>query len=270
MPQTSTTASGIAFERGGQPGRPPVALLHAGVADRRMWDPLWDELTSRRDVVRLDLRGFGESTARPTGPLDHVADVLETLAHLEIGTCHLVGASFGAGVAAEAALTRPDLIRSLLLCPPGGSLLAELTPALRSFFDRENEALARDDLDAAVEANIDTWVVGTGRSKAEIDQSVAASVRVMQRRAFEVQQHWDDLDEVELAPPALDRLAQLAARTLVLVGAHDLDTSLDAAARVTAGAPQVRRVDWDHVAHLPTLEQPTQFLELLLDWIGVD
>src|SRR5690606_25937530 len=120
------------------------------------------------------LRGFGDSTRRPAGSLDRVADVVETIEHLGIARCHLVASSFGAGVAAEVALTRPDLVQSLLLCPPGGSLLAEMTPDLRSFIDAEEAALARDDLDAAVEANITSWVVGPGRSEADVSPDVAA------------------------------------------------------------------------------------------------
>ncbi len=270
MAQTSTTPSGLGFDRAGPVGLPPVVLLHAGVADRRMWDPLWDDLTARRDAVRLDLRGFGDSKGTPDGAVDHVADVIETLDHLLIESCHLVGASFGAGVAVETALSRPAAVRSLLLCPPGGSLLAKLTPALRSFFDRENEALAADDLDAAVEANIETWVVGAGRTEADLDPGVPALVRDMQRRTFEIQQVWGDQSEVELDPPALDRLSELAARVLVLVGGRDLDTCHDAAARVVAGATQVHRVDWDGAAHLPSLERPREFLDLLLDWTGTD
>ena len=49
-----------------------------------------DGLTAVRDTVRLDLRGFGDSTQRPSGPLDHVADVLATLDLLGIDACHLV------------------------------------------------------------------------------------------------------------------------------------------------------------------------------------
>ena len=76
-------------------------FLHAGVADRRMWDPQWPALTAERDVLRLDLRGYGESVVRPRGALFTVSDVLDTLAELGIGRCHLVGASFGASVAVE-------------------------------------------------------------------------------------------------------------------------------------------------------------------------
>ena len=96
-----------------------------------MWDPQWAALTAVRNAVRLDLRGFGESARPPAGALDPVADVLDTLDHLGVTSCHLVGSSLGAGVAVEVALTRPDAVRSLLLAPPGGSLLTERTPAVR-------------------------------------------------------------------------------------------------------------------------------------------
>jgi pimeloyl-ACP methyl ester carboxylesterase len=241
-------------------------LIHAGIADRRMWNPQWERLSAIRDTVRIDLRGFGESTGRPNGLLDHVADVINTLRHLDIRQCHLVGASFGAGVATEVALTRPDLVRSLLLCPPGGSLLAELTPDLKNFFDAEEAALARDDLDAAVDANVATWVVGPGRSAADVDPTVVATVRQMQRNAFEIAASWGEVGESELDPPAVDRLTDLVQPVLLLVGGHDLDTTHDAADRVYTGAPRVQRVAWADVAHLPSMERPQPFLDLLLNW----
>src|SRR5690606_41613249 len=80
-----------------------------------MWDPIWDGLSADRDVIRLDLRGFGDSTARPDGPLCSVDDVTATLTWLGTSRFHLVGASFGAGVAVETALTHPDAVASLLL-----------------------------------------------------------------------------------------------------------------------------------------------------------
>jgi 3-oxoadipate enol-lactonase len=267
---TSTLHSpaGIAYDRAGPRGDPPVVLIHAGVADRRMWDPQWSALTHERDAVRLDLRGFGESTERPHGALSPVDDVIDTLAVLGIGHCHLVGASFGAGVAVEVALTRPEQVDSLLLSAPGGSLIAEATPDLRAFFDAERSALARDDLDGAVEANLACWVDGPHRHVGDVDPAVRDLVRQMQRQVFELTAGWGAVEEKELEPPALARLAEIHVPTMILVGALDLDAITDTARRVTDGIPHARRVDWPDTAHLPSMERPDDFFALLRNWLG--
>lgn len=268
MTATSRTAAGIAYDRAGTRGDVPIVLIHAGVADRRMWDSLWSALTAERDVVRLDLRGFGESTVRPRGALSPLDDVLDTLAHLGIGCCHLVGASFGAGVAVEVALTRSEQVGSLLLSAPGGSLIAEVTPDLRAFIEAERSALARADLDSAVEANLAWWVDGPHRDAGDVDPTVRDLVLQMQRRAFEVTAGWDDVEEKELDPTALDRLAEVRVPTLVLMGALDLQAVHDAARRVTNGIAGARLVEWPNTAHLPSMERPDDFLALLRDWLA--
>jgi len=90
----------------------------------------------------------------------------------------------------------------------------------------------------------------------------------MQRRAFELTAGWDDVEEKELDPPALDRLAEILVPTLVLVGAHDLDAIEDTARRVSDEIPNARRVDWPDTAHLPSMERPDDFFALLRDWLA--
>ncbi|WP_377639668.1 alpha/beta fold hydrolase [Oryzobacter terrae] len=255
----------LAHDRGGPSGAVPVVLLHAGVADRRMWDPQWAALTAVRDTARPDLRGFGGSGTPPTGPLDHVADVVALLDGLGIERAHLVGASFGAGVAATVAVTHPERVASLLLAPPGGALLTELTGDLQDFLAAERQALADDDLDAATEANIAAWVVGPGRHASAVDPAVVDAVRTMQRAVFVLGETWpEDVDELEPDPPVTERLDEIACPTTVLVGGHDLETSRAAADLVEGLVAGARRVDWPDVAHLPSMERPDEFTALLL------
>jgi 3-oxoadipate enol-lactonase len=269
---TARTPTGIAYDRSGPRGVPSVVLLHAGVADRRMWDPQWPALTATRDAIRLDLRGFGGSDRPPVAVVDPVTDVVDTLEHLGMASCHLVGSSFGAGVAVEVALTRPQLVRSLVLAPPGGRLLTERTAALAAFAAVENDAIERGDVDAAVEANLEAWVAGQGRDLSEVDPAVTASVRQMQRRAFDVDTAWTalglDLRGVHLEPPAVERLAEVTQPVLLVVGGLDLDTVRLAADALDAGLPDVRRIDRPNSAHLPSMEEPEWFLRLLVDWVA--
>jgi pimeloyl-ACP methyl ester carboxylesterase len=71
----------------------------------------------------------------------------------------------------------------------------------------------------------------------------------MQRRALEVTAGWDDVEEREFDPPSLDRLAEIRAPTMVLVGALDPQAVHGAARRLAVGIAGARRVDWPGTAH---------------------
>jgi 3-oxoadipate enol-lactonase len=76
----------------------PLLLLHAGIADGRMWQP---QIEGWGQIFRLiipDLRGFGRSPI-PNGPFSYQADLVALLDHLEVGPVWLVGTSFGSRVA---------------------------------------------------------------------------------------------------------------------------------------------------------------------------
>ncbi len=262
------TSSGIAYDCLSPHGGVPVLFLHAGVADRRMWDPQWEALSATWDLARLDLRGFGSSDRAPAGPLSAVGDVMATMDEAGWGGVHLVGASLGAGVAVEVALTAPERVVSLCLCPPGGSLLATRTEDLVAFAREENAALEAADLDAAVEANVRAWVVGPGRTETDVDPGVVAAVRRMQRRAFQIDAILGDVERVEMTPPAVERLEEITVPTLILLGGHDLETTKDAADRLTVGIRQAQRIEWPDAAHLPSLEHPDRFTDLLRGWLA--
>lgn len=267
MPPTPPSSPDLVHDRAGPSGDLPVVLLHAGIADRRMWDPQWPGLTAAHDTIRLDLRGFGDSVERPAGTLSHPDDVLEALAALGVERCHLVGASLGAGVAVEVALASPATVASLLLVAPGGSLIAEATPELLEFARAEGAALREDDRDAAVDANLSWWVDGPRREAAAVATAVRDRVREMQRRAFDLTWEWDDIEEDEPDPPTVERLAEVRVPTLVLVGGQDIDAIHRAVDLVTAEVAGARRIDWPDVAHLPSMERPDDFEALVLDWL---
>ena len=49
----------LAYDRAGT--GPPLVLLHPLGADRHVWAPVMDRLDAERDVIAVDLPGFGES-----------------------------------------------------------------------------------------------------------------------------------------------------------------------------------------------------------------
>lgn len=260
----------LAHERSGRLGRLPILLIHAGVADRRMWDAVWPALTATRDVVRVDLRGYGGSTQRPVGLWSPRDDVLATLDGLGINRVHVVGCSFGAGVAVETALERPAAVVSLTLASPGGSLLTDETDDLVAFVEAERRALAAGHLDAAVEANVTAWVDGPHRGPGVVPTSVREAVRTMQRRALDLTAGWpDDVWEAEdeLDPGAPERLDEVVVPTLVISGGLDIESVRLAADRLLTGLADARGLVWDGVAHLPPMERPAAFAAEVLGWV---
>ena len=51
--------AGIAYERTGS-GQ-PLLLIHGLGATRRIWDPQIERLAQERDVIAVDMPGFGDS-----------------------------------------------------------------------------------------------------------------------------------------------------------------------------------------------------------------
>lgn len=267
MPFSST---GLAFDHrpAGYPGSPQIVLIHAGVADRRMWDPQWEALTDF-DLTRVDLRGFGQSTRPPVGgAFSHADDVVSVMNEIGLDRPHVVGASFGAGVAVEVALTEPQRVASLVLAPPGGALLSELTDDLRAFFAAERQALEGGDLSAATDANIDAWVIGSGRSRDEVDPQLVEKVRHMQLDAFAAASALGDVEADECDPPALQRLQDVAVPALIISGTHDMDTTAAAARDLCARLPTSECEVWPETAHLPSLERPREFTRRLIEWLS--
>jgi 3-oxoadipate enol-lactonase len=243
---------------------PAVLLIHAGIADSRMWAPLAERLVAGGfRVITCDLRGFGRTPLEP-GIVSNAADLVALLDHLAIDRVAVVGASFGGLVAVELALRAPERVAALAL------LASDLDDgehsAERDALDAaEEEALDADDLDAAIEANVRTWVTRGGR---DADPEVVALVRAMQRDAFAAQIGVEaELEEND--PPVARRLGEIAVPVLVVVGADDLEDFHRNAERLAAELPAARPpVTIPGAAHLPALERPAETADVLLAFLA--
>jgi 3-oxoadipate enol-lactonase len=96
-----------------------LLLLHAAMGHSGRWYAAVPALCRHYRVVRMDLRGHGDSQVPPAdSPLNMdrlVQDVRELLSHLKCGAVHIVGNSAGGYVAQNLAMQSPDLVRSLML-----------------------------------------------------------------------------------------------------------------------------------------------------------
>lgn len=245
----------------------PIVFLHAGIADSRMWEPQWTSFATRYRLLRCDLPGFGRTPIERL-PVTHAQDVVSLLDELDISSAGFVGASLGGRVALELAVTRPDLVRALVLVGAGLPGV-DWSAAVRAYFAAEDEAVARGDLEAATEINLRMWVDGPRRAAADVDPRVRATVAEMQRRALELQAPcWERLAEDPLVPDIAERLGDVQAPTLVLVGEEDVEDMHTLAERFATEIPRARLATILGAAHVPNLEQPAVFDELVLEFLA--
>ena len=98
---------------------PILLLLHAAMGSARRYFAWVPPLGRHYRVVRMDLRGHGNSPVPPDErelTLERlVTDVAELMDHLNCPSAHIVGNSAGGYLAQQLAMTRPDRVRSLML-----------------------------------------------------------------------------------------------------------------------------------------------------------
>lgn len=114
----SGRAAGIAYERAGS--GPPLVLIHGLGGTRGIWRPQAEELAREREVIAVDMPGFGDSPPVPgrATPWGMAAAIAELCEELGIERPHLAGNSLGAWVAIE--MAKRDLAASLCLISPAG------------------------------------------------------------------------------------------------------------------------------------------------------
>jgi 3-oxoadipate enol-lactonase len=245
----------------------PVVLLHEGIGDSRMWDPQWKPYSERFQVVRYDMRGFGQSPPA-VGSYSLSGDLVALLDHLQLGPATLVGMSLGGSVAMEATIARPDLVSKLVLVAPGLRGF-EMNDETKAGWAEEEAALERGDDDEAVEVNLRMWVDGPSRSPDDVDPELRRKVGEMQRRAIDI---WREAGEEGEHEPLVEdwgeRLGEIAVPTLVLVGDLDRAEMLEIADKLEAEIPNVRRSTIAGAAHVTNMEQPEEFDRLVLEFLA--
>jgi pimeloyl-ACP methyl ester carboxylesterase len=243
---------------------PPLVLIHAGVADSRMWDAQVDSFSKRYRVIRYDVRGFGRSSD-PTGDFRHFDDLCSLLDHLAFARAHIVAVSMAGSIAIDFALAYPESLDRFVLVATGPNGYDRWGEGIRSGWQAEEEALKAGNLGEAVEINLRMWVDGPRRKPGQVDASVRERVREMLELNLPREGEGEAQD---LEPLAIARLSEIRTPTLVIVGDRDAQEIIDSSrllAREIAGA---RFEEMAGVAHLPNMERPGEFNRLVLDFLG--
>ena len=240
---------------------PPLFLFHSLLSDRASFDAIVPELSKSFRVIVPELPGFGKSKA-VTGGLAAVADRMAEAVREAAGSesAIVLGNGYGGFVALQMAIRHPKIATRLILADSGAAFSEPGREAFR------NMAAA---------------------SKAK---GLSAITDVAMRRLFapEFQERHPELmrdrreaflrTDPEVFRAACDALATLDLRpelskvklpVLVLVGEHDEATPPAMSHELAAGLPQAHLEIIRGCAHVPQLQSPAIFLEMLRDFLPV-
>jgi len=246
---TGTTPGGLYYEVSGSGD--PVVLIHAFSVDRRMWAPQVAALERRYRVIRYDQRGHGNSAAPvdPYSPHDDLRSVLDTLG---LARATLIGLSAGSTLAIDFAIAYPDRVTRLVLASPGLNGHVPLPPL--TWTTPVFEAAGKGDAEGAARLWADTPIMA-------VHSGGAAAAAVVRGLVMDNARLWSYRTNParQLTPPAIKRLPEITAPTLVILGDRDLPHIKEIAGLIAAGVKGARVVNVPGAGHLVNLDAPESF-----------
>jgi len=257
MPQLEVDGAALTYDdEGPRDGEGvPLVFVHGWTADRHRWDHQLAHFAKKRRVIRLDLRGHGESSGAGVRTIAELAnDVLALLDHLVIERCVLVGHSMGGMIAQTITLAHPERVERLVLVNSIGRMtysrgrgllmgVSTLVPFKLFVAANIQRAFApgypRDEIRAYVKASANT--------PREVVMTLYGAMR-----AFDV----------------LDRVGEIRVPTLMVHGYHDIQLPVRQMLRMAKAYPdaEVRIIDAGH--ELP-VEKPEELTRTLDRFVSV-
>jgi pimeloyl-ACP methyl ester carboxylesterase len=269
---SATDGTPIAVTRRRGAGR-PVVFFHAGVADRRSWDAVMEQLgPDDLDLVAPDRRGHGATPAADDpSAFTHVDDLVAVLDDLEIDRAVLVGNSMGGALALDAALLHPSRVTGIVLLAAGVSGMTDDDTPFDWELDAASEALLQraDDPTAPTEARIAAlahlWLDGPAAPEGRVGGAARELFTTMNRQILEIAAP-DGAGAADV--DAWTRLGEVSAPVLCVWGDLDIPADLPFYEETTRRLGQRAGRVLPGVAHLPGLERPDVVAQLVRELLA--
>ena len=236
-----------------------VVLIHAGVANLRMWDEQVAALRDSYRVIRYDTRGYG-LTETDAVEFSNRADIAALLDHLGEESAHVVGLSRGGMIALDFAIEFPQRVRSLVVAAGGIGGYESPDEADESTFAQAEAWLEAKDWESLSEWETAYWADGPGQPADRVDPALRARVHDWILTTYRAEK--EEGRPQRLDPPAVGRLGELRAPLLVMLGTLD-DPGTIESMRHLADSVRGARLEVFEAAHMINLEHPERFNALL-------
>jgi 3-oxoadipate enol-lactonase len=235
---------------------PAIVFLHDGLLNSASWDEVWQPLAAKYHVIRYDRRGYGRSDSA-TSSFSPIDDLVKLLRHLNIAHAVIVGSSSGGALAIDFAIAHPQMVDGLFLIGPvlhGMKFSAEFLERA----NRNNEPMERDDVPAmARNWSQDKFLIaGTNNNaRRKLYEGLVANAEKLK--------NYDAGLEQKLSPPASERLSEIKAPALILVGEGDIADVRVHCRAIHAGISGSERIVVNDTGHLIQLEKPEEVVKQL-------
>ncbi|MFM0337319.1 alpha/beta fold hydrolase [Paraburkholderia fungorum] len=253
----ANAAGEICVYRSGHAGAPAIVMTHSILSSSAMWATQARLLAARGwQVLCIDARGHGASFARrsPDTMSDIVSDTVTVLDALGLEKVHYVGLSLGGMAGFGLALHHPERLQSLCLC----DARADAPPDVAAPWTDRIAIAEREGCEALADSTLERWF---GREFLERSPSIAASFREIAASTSTA-----GFTGCARAIQALDYLAEvnrIEIETTLIVGEKD-GVLPEEMAKIAALMPRARLEVIGGARHLPNIDQPDAFNQVLL------
>lgn len=248
----------------------PLVLIHGGLMDQSMWDEQFEAFAQRYRVARFDVRGFGQSDVPAAGEqFSLFEDVYGLLKFLGIDKAYVLGLSMGGSIALDFTLAHPEMVDALILVAPGMSGdQTEPNEEELATWNQIEEAIKRGDLEQATELETRIWVDGPKRTPDQVHPEVRRRVYDMNLHNYRRMGSAELPSPQRLEPPATERLSEISAPTLLIIGDGDVRIMFIVMEKLVKGIRGAKKVVMHGVAHVPNMEQPQEFNRIVHNFLS--
>jgi pimeloyl-ACP methyl ester carboxylesterase len=237
-----------------------LVLIAGYTCDLGQWALVRPLLARHFSLLLIDNRGVGRSDT-PEGPYSvrlMAEDVAVLMDRLGVGRAHVLGHSMGGAIAQELARHRPELVGRLILANTLVRLPATTAAAFRWLLRlREAGIPPRTLIEGALPwVHSRHFLADPANAEAAIESFLANPFPQSldgQRRQL------DALLDFDSGP----WFPQITARTLVLAGEEDICTGVADSGQLAQGIAGARLVTLPGAAHVPFLENPGEFADVV-------
>ncbi len=257
MPTLARPEGRLYYRVDGPAGAPWLAFAHALGTDLSLWAPQLAPLTRRFRVLRYDARGHGQSDT-PKGEYSLAqlgGDVLALFDALSVERAHVCGISLGGLTAQWLGVHAPERVAQLVLANTAARIGSHTS------WSERIETVRREGLAPLAESALTRWFTAEFRAR-EPELTADLRERLLATDPAGYIGCCAALREADLSAS----VAEIAAETLVIVGAHDPVTTRADGEALVARIPRARLLELP-AAHLSNVGAAAAFTSALTDFL---